>query len=96
MVRQAGTNMTTGGANMQGSAFNVNLASSEAINIPNNIRVFMNYRNPDQRGVDLSLPTTPNNPGAESGVSQWSGNEGLQDLVLDERARPVVHHELRL
>jgi YVTN family beta-propeller protein len=85
VVRQAGTNMTTGGANLQGSAFNVNLASSEAINIPNNIRVFMNYRNPDQRGVIYPIPTTPNNsPAPNQQYPNGQGNEGLQDLVLDQ------------
>src|SRR5260221_407967 len=86
VVRQAGTNMITGGANLQRSAFNVNLASSEAINIPNNIRVFMNYRNPDQRGVIYPVPTTPNNsPAPNQAYPFGQGNEGLQDLVLDER-----------
>src|SRR5713226_1576019 len=78
--------MITGGANLQGSAFNVNLASSEAINIPNNIRVFMNYRNPDQRGVIYPVPTTPNNsPAPNQAYPNGQGNEGLKDLVLDER-----------
>src|SRR6266481_1636805 len=85
VVRQAGTNLTTVGAVLQGSAFNVNLASSEAINIPNNIRVFMNYRNPDQRGVIYPVPTTPNNsPPPNQAFPFGQGNEGLQDLVLDE------------
>ena len=86
VVRQAGTNMVTGSANLQGSAFNVNLASSEAINIPNNIRVFMNYRTPDQRGVIYPVPTTPNNaPAPNQAYPNGQGNEGLKDLVLDER-----------
>src|SRR5207247_8570773 len=80
-----GTKRPTGGAVLQGSAFNVNLAASEAINIPNNIRVFMNYRNPDQRGVIYPVPTTPNNsPAPNSVFPPGQGNEGLQDLVLDE------------
>src|SRR5260370_26502337 len=77
--------MITGGANLQGSAFNVHLASSEALTIPNNIRVFMNYRNPDQRGVIYPVPTTPNNsPPPNQACPFGQGNEGLQDLVLDE------------
>ena len=85
VVRQAGTNLTTGTAVLQGSAFNVTLASLEAINIPNNIRVFMNYRNPDQRGVIYPVPTTPNNsPAPNQQFAAGAGNEGLQDLVLDE------------
>jgi YVTN family beta-propeller protein len=85
VVRQAGTNMTTGTAVLQGSAVNVSLASLEAINIPNNIRVYMNYRNPDQRGVIYPVPTTPNNsPAPNQAFPNGAGNEGLQDMVLDE------------
>ena len=84
VVRQAGTNLTTGSSVLQGSAFNVSLASLEAINIPNNIRVYMNYRNPDQRGVIYPVPTTPNNSPSSQAFPFGAGNEGLQDLVLDE------------
>ena len=85
VVRQAGTNVTTGTSTLQGSAFNVSLASLEAINIPNNIRIYMNYRNPDQRGVIYPVPTTPNNsPAPNQQFPPGAGNEGLQDLVLDE------------
>ena len=85
VVRQGGTNLTTGTQTLQGSALNVTLASLEAINIPNNIRVFMNYRNADQRGVIYPVPTTPNNsPAPNQQLAAGAGNEGLQDLVLDE------------
>ena len=83
-VRQAGTNVVTGTANLQGTAFNLNVASLEAINIPNNIRVFMNYRQPDQRGVIYPVPTTPNNSPTSQSYPNGQGNEGLQDMVLDE------------
>lgn len=70
--RQPGTNLYTGNATNTGGAYNVNLASLEAINIPNTIKVYMNYRQRDQRGVIFPLPTGLNT------------NEGLYDLVLDE------------
>lgn len=70
--RQPGTNLYTGGDTNQGQAVSVNLRSQEAINVPNTIRVFMNYRQPDQRGIVYPVPTTP------------AVLEGLQDIVLDE------------
>jgi YVTN family beta-propeller protein len=73
ILRRPGTNIWTNAGTFTGTPFNINLASSEAINIPNTIRVYMNYRQSDQRGLVFPLPTSPN------------GNEGLQDLVLDER-----------
>ena len=73
VVRQPGTNIWTGAGTSSGTSLNITLTSNEAINIPNTIRVYMNYRQPDQRGVVYPLPTTPNN-----------ANEGLQDLLLDE------------
>src|SRR5262249_54214592 len=80
VTRQAGTNLTTGTQVLQGSALNLTLASLEAINIPNNIRVYMNYRNPDQRGVIYPVPTTPNNsPAPNQAYPNNPGNEGLQD-----------------
>jgi YVTN family beta-propeller protein len=75
--RQPGTNLFTGGATGTGAAINVNLASNEAINIPNTIRVFMNYRQPDQRGIVYPIP---------SGLSI---DEGAWDIVLDEPQRKV-------
>lgn len=73
VTRQAGTNLYTGTATNTGTAINITLASLDAINIPNTIRVYMNYRNSDQRGVVFPIPTVP------------TGAEGLQDLVLDEQ-----------
>ncbi len=64
-MRQAGTNLVTvtgtGGVTLAGQSLDVSLASLQAINIPPILRVYMNYRNPDQRGVIFPLPTTPNN-----------------------------------
>lgn len=78
VVRQPGTNMWTGAGTFQGTAINVTLSSPEAINIPPTIRLFMNYRQADQRGQVFPIPTGPN-------------GEGLQDIVLDEpRGRVYV------
>jgi len=73
VVRQAGTNLYTGAAGNTGNPVNVILSSLQAINIPNTIRVYMNFRNADQRGVVYPVPVTPNN-----------NAEGLWDMVLDE------------
>lgn len=71
--RQPGTNLYSGGATNNGFAVNLNLASNEAINIPPTIRIYMNYRQTDQRGIIYPIPTVPN-----------SNTEGLQDILLDE------------
>ncbi len=74
VVRTPGTNLYTGaGTNATGNALNVNLASVEAINIPNTIRVYMNFRQSDMRGVIYPIPTVPN-----------ANIEGVQDILLDE------------
>ena len=70
--RQPGTNLSTGAQTMTGFAINVNLASVEAINIPPTIKVYMNYRQADQRGIIYPVPNVLN--------ATW----GLQDLLLDE------------
>ena len=89
LVRQPGTNIWTGAGTQQGTPINLTLSSPEAINIPNTIRVYMNYRQNDQRGVIYPVPTTLNNStGGTTGNT--SGNEGLQDMVLDE-ARGKVY-----
>ena len=71
--RQPGTNLYSGAAANNGFAVNLTLASNEAINIPPTIRIYMNYRQSDQRGIIYPVPTVPNNTA-----------EGLYDLVLDE------------
>ena len=83
VVRQPGTNIWTGAGTQNGTPVNLTLSSPDAINIPNTIRVFMNYRLSDQRGVIHPVPTTlNNNPAGTAGNT--SGNEGLQDILLDE------------
>ncbi len=72
VVRQPGTNLFTAAAGGGGAALNVNIASNDAINFPNTIRVYMNFRVRDQRGVIYPIPVALNN------------NEGLWDMVLDE------------
>ena len=70
--RQSGTNLYAGN---NGNALNVTLATPEAINLAPAIRVFMNVRQPDQRGQIFAVPTVPN-----GGLAGF----GLQDLQLDE------------
>jgi YVTN family beta-propeller protein len=82
VVRQPGTNMWTGAGTFQGTPYNMTLSSAQAINQPNMIRVYMNYRQSDQRGLIFPVPTTPNS--SPGGTGNPNGNEGLQDIVLDE------------
>ena len=71
--RRPGTNVYNGN---NGQPVVLNLNSNEAINIPNSIRIFMNYRLADQRGLIFPIPTLVNgiNPG-----------RGLRDIILDEK-----------
>jgi DNA-binding beta-propeller fold protein YncE len=89
VVRQPGTNIWTGAGTQQGTPVNLTLSSPEAINIPNTIRVYMNYRQSDQRGVIYPVPTALNNNTAGT-AGNTAGNEGLQDILLDE-ARGLVY-----
>lgn len=75
--RRPGTNVYN---NNNGNAVAVNLNSLEAINIPNTIRVFMNFRQSDQRGLIFPIPTLANNinPG-----------RGLRHIELDEKRNRV-------
>ena len=75
--RQPGTNIFSGAGNGNGAAININLTSREAINFPNTIRVYMNFRQSDQRGIVYPIPTSTAN------------NEGLQELLLDDRRQRV-------
>jgi hypothetical protein len=72
VVRQPGTNLYTGATGGGGTPINITLASQQAINFPNTIRVFMNYRQSDQRGIIYPRPVSLNN------------GQGLQELLLDE------------
>jgi YVTN family beta-propeller protein len=74
VIRQPGTNLFTGGATATGSAVQVNIRSVDAINIPPTIRIYMNYRQSEQKGVIYPIPTVPN-----------STVQGLQDMVLDTK-----------
>src|ERR1017187_2267938 len=89
VVRQPGTNIWTGAGTQNGTPVNLTLSSPNAINIPNTIRIYMNYRQSDQRGVIYPAPTTLNNNPSGTG-GNTSGNEGLQDILLDE-ARGLVY-----
>jgi hypothetical protein len=91
VVRQSGTNLTTGGETLSGAPVDIVLSSNEAINIPNNIRVYMNKRDPDQGGIIYPVPTAPNNsPATTANPTFTGGNEGLQDIVFDG-ARNLVY-----
>jgi YVTN family beta-propeller protein len=72
VVRQPGTNLFTVAGGGGGTPLNITLASQQAINFPNTIRVYMNYRQPDQRGVIYPRPVSLNNA------------QGLQELLLDQ------------
>jgi YVTN family beta-propeller protein len=90
-TRQPGTNLITGGGTaVSGNPIDVTLYSTEAINIPPNIRVYMNYRQADQRGVIYPIPTTPNPSAASPLTGTTGGNEGLWDIVLD-KTRNLVY-----
>jgi DNA-binding beta-propeller fold protein YncE len=77
VTRQPGTNLYSGSASNSGTPLSVNLSSPNAINIPNTILVYMNYRQTDQRGVVYPVPV-------------MSTAEGLQDILVDE-ARDRVY-----
>jgi DNA-binding beta-propeller fold protein YncE len=79
VVRQAGTNLYTGAATNQGGIVSVQVVAPEAINLPNVIRVYMNFRESTQRGLIFPIPTTPNLFPAGSSIP-----EGLWDMALDE------------
>jgi hypothetical protein len=76
VTRLAGTNLYTGGgASNSGSVVNLTLESPNAINVPPNIQVFMNYRDSSMRGLVFPISTVPN--------STTDANQGLVDIVLD-------------
>lgn len=85
VTRKPGTNLSIGSTVMTGAPLDLTLTSFEAINIPNTIRVYMNSRDPDQRGLVFPIPQGPNNSVAAQGTRVLAGgNEGVQDIVLDE------------
>ncbi|MFN7921200.1 MAG: hypothetical protein U0Q16_13960 [Bryobacteraceae bacterium] len=72
VTRQPGTNVFTGAGGGNGQPLTVSLNSREAINFPNVVRVYMNFRQSDQRGIIYPVPTSTSNA------------EGLQELLLDD------------
>lgn len=95
--RQSGTNLYTGTQTLSGTPLDVNLSSNQAINIPNTIHVYMNQRDPDQRGIIFPIPVyTNNSPASTSNPTFTGGNEGLQDIVLDQgRNRVYISNSAR-
>ncbi len=87
IVRQPGTNLATGATTLSGLPFDVTLASHEAVNIPPTIRVYMNYRQLDQRGIIYPIPTIPNNSPTATQITGNTGliggDQGLRDIMLD-------------
>jgi hypothetical protein len=76
VIRTAGTNLYTGaGASNTGTPVNIQLASSNAINVPPIIQVYMNYRDSLMSGLVYPLPTAVNSTAASY--------QGLWDIVLD-------------
>ena len=92
VARQAGTNLATGAATLQGQPLDVTISSPNAINLPPLIRVYMNFRQSDQRGVIFPIPTIPNNSpltGVISAANLIGGDQGLEDIVLDQSRNRV-------
>ena len=90
-TRLPGTNLITGGGTaVSGNPIDVTLYSSNAINISPNIRVYMNYRQADERGVVYPVPQMPNANSTAPLTGTTGGNEGLWDIVLDS-TRSLVY-----
>jgi YVTN family beta-propeller protein len=77
VTRYYGTNLYSGAVTNTGAPLSINLNTPDAINVPNTIRVYMNTRQPDQRGVVFPLPTGQ------------TTTEGLQDILVDEQRKRV-------
>ncbi len=75
--RQPGTNLWTGAGSGGGTPINVILVSNEAVNFPNTIRLYQNFRQSDQRGIIYPRPVS------------WNNGQGLQELILDEARERV-------
>lgn len=92
-TRLAGTNLVSGSATLSGQSLDVAVTSPQAINLPPLIRVYMNYRNSDQRGVIFPIPVTPNNSPVANVItgttSSIAGDQGLEDIVLDQARNRV-------
>ena len=81
--RRPGTNYFTGSQFGNATPINVVLNSREAVNFPNVIRVYMNFREADQRGIIHPVATTV------SSVTNPAAYEGLQEVLLDEKRQRV-------
>jgi hypothetical protein len=77
ITRQYGTNLYSGAVTNSGTPVTINLSSPDAINVPNTIRVYMNVRQADYRGVVFPVATGS------------STTEGLQDILVDEQRNRV-------
>ncbi len=82
VVRQPGTNLYSGTASNSGTPVAVNVRSTNALNVPNTVLAFMNYRQADQRGVIYPVPRTC--VFATATATTCTITEGLQDILLDE------------
>ena len=90
-TRLPGTNLITGGGTaVSGNPIDVTLYSPNAVNIPPNIRVYMNYRQADERGVVYPIPKMPNANSTAPLTGTTGGNEGPWDIVLDS-SRNLVY-----
>ncbi len=91
-TRLAGTNLVIpangGTVTLSGQPLDILLTSPNAINYPPEIRVYMNYRQSDQRGLVIPIPVTPNNSPNVTAITATStlvdGDQGLEDIVLDQ------------
>jgi len=101
VARKPGTNLVTGATGVggvtaiEGQPLDVAFSAPAAINIPPLVRVYMNYRQSDQRGQIFPVPTIPNNSPLATQITTAAnttlgatltvaGDQGLQDIVLDQ------------
>jgi YVTN family beta-propeller protein len=71
--RLPGTNLFTNANGGGGAPINITVSSAQAINFPNYVRVYMNYRQAEQRGIIYPRPVS------------WDNTRGLQEMLVDER-----------
>ncbi len=77
VTRQYGTNLYSGAVANTGTPVSLNLSSPDAINIPPTIRVYMNVRQPEHRGVVFPVATGTTTA------------EGLHDILADDQRRRI-------
>ena len=89
-TRLPGTNLINGGGTaVSGNPIDITLYSADAINIPPNVRIYMNYRQSDMRGVVYPVPQMPNANATSPLTGTTGGNEGLWDTLLDSNRNLV-------